>query len=66
MKNHEEAGPLLRRLEDWLHRPGGAAEPVDVAALLKPYQTIVADPPEEGDAIAAAPASPSMRSERRP
>ena len=47
LRNHDEAGPLLRRLEDWLHRPGGAAEPVDVAALLKPYQTIVADPPEE-------------------
>ena len=46
LRNHAEAGPLLRRLEDWLHRPGGAIEPVDVAALLKPYQTIVADPPD--------------------
>jgi hypothetical protein len=66
MRNHKEAGPLLRRLEDWLHRPGGAAEPVDMAALLKPYQTILADRPEEGDAIAPASASMSLRSERRP
>jgi hypothetical protein len=57
MRNHEEAGPLLRRLEDWLHRPGGTAEPVDVAALLKPYQTIAADSQEAGDAIAATSAS---------
>ena len=33
----------MRRLEDWLHRPAGTAGPVDVAALLKPYQTIAAD-----------------------
>jgi hypothetical protein len=65
MRNHEEAGPLLRRLEDWLHRPGGAAEPVDVAALLKPYQTIAAELSEEGDAIAATSVSPAWRSERR-
>jgi hypothetical protein len=65
LRNHEDAGPLLRRLEDWLHRPGGSAEPVDVAALLKPYQTIVADLSQEGDALAATSASPALRSERR-
>jgi hypothetical protein len=43
LRDHAEAGPLLRRLEDWLHRPRGAAEPVDVAALLAPYQSISAD-----------------------
>jgi hypothetical protein len=43
LRNHDEAGPLLRRLEDWLHRPKGTGEPVDVAALLKPYQTIAAN-----------------------
>jgi hypothetical protein len=43
LRNHDEAGALLRRLEDWLHRPDGSAEPVDVAALLKPYQAISAD-----------------------
>jgi hypothetical protein len=52
LRNHDEAGPLLRRLEDWLHRPAGTALPVDVTALLKPYQAIAADELEE-----AAPAS---------
>ncbi len=52
LRNHDEAGPLLRRLEDWLHRPAGTAGPVDVTALLKPYQAIAADELEE-----AAPAS---------
>jgi hypothetical protein len=64
LRNHEEAGPLLRRLEDWLHRPGGAVEPVNVALLLKPYQMIMAAPPEESDAMVATSASPSTRSER--
>ena len=36
LKDHEEAGPLLRGLEDWLHRPPGTAT-VDIAALLAPY-----------------------------
>ena len=35
LRDHEEAGPLLRQLEDWLHRPAGTAGPVDVAALLR-------------------------------
>jgi hypothetical protein len=43
LRSHEEAGPFLRRLEDWLHRPAGTAAPVDVAALLAPYQSIPAD-----------------------
>jgi hypothetical protein len=42
LRRHPEAGPLLRQLEAWLHRPGPAAG-VDVAALLKPYQDIPAD-----------------------
>jgi hypothetical protein len=66
MRNHEEAGPLLRQLEDWLHRPGGAAEQIDVTALLKPYQTIVADPAEENEGMAVALASLSLRSGGRP
>lgn len=42
LRDHAEAGPLLRSLEDWLHRP---AEPgqVDVAALLAPYRDLPAD-----------------------
>ncbi len=47
LRDHEEAGPLLRQLENWLHRPAGTAAPVDVAALLRPYQTIPADPTED-------------------
>ncbi len=47
MRDHVEAGPLLRRLEDWLHRPAGTVEPVDVAALLRPYQAIPADESED-------------------
>jgi len=36
LKTHHEAGPLIRGLEDWLHRPPGTAT-VDIAALLEPY-----------------------------
>ena len=59
LRNHDEAGPLLRRLEDWLHRPAGTAGPVDVTALLKPYQAIAADELEEA---ALAPARPDAAS----
>ncbi len=37
LKAHDEAGPLLRGLEDWLHRPPGTAT-VDIPALLAPYR----------------------------
>ena len=37
LKKHDKAGPLLRGLEDWLHRPPGTAT-VDIAALLEPYR----------------------------
>ena len=55
LRDHDEAGPLLRRLEDWLHRPAGTAGPVDVAALLEPYQTIAADDLDGPAAGAAKP-----------
>jgi len=42
LREHAEAGPLLRSLEDWLHRPS-RPEPVDVAALLAPYRDLPAD-----------------------
>jgi hypothetical protein len=49
---HEEAGPLLRRLEDWLHRPPGEESgPVDLAALLDPYRSI---PTEESGSPTSA------------
>ncbi len=37
LREHAEAGALLRQLDAWLHRPGPAAA-VDVAALLQPYR----------------------------
>ena len=37
LKAHAEAGPLLRGLEDWLHRPPGTAT-VDIPSLLAPYR----------------------------
>jgi hypothetical protein len=36
LRAHPEAGALLRALEDWLHRPAGAAN-VDLDAVLSPY-----------------------------
>lgn len=37
LKRHPEAGSLLRALERWLHRPGGAS-PEEVNGLLAPYR----------------------------
>jgi hypothetical protein len=37
LRRHPEAGQLLEQLEAWLHRPGPPG-PVDLAALLRPYQ----------------------------
>ena len=37
LKNHPEAGELVRALEKWLHRPGGAS-PEEVHRLLEPYR----------------------------
>lgn len=41
LRQHPEASPLMNQLEVWLHRPPGG-EPVDVNALLKPYQNLAA------------------------
>jgi len=44
LRRHNEAGQLLGRLEEWLHRPNRERErEVDVAELLKPYQNVLAD-----------------------
>jgi hypothetical protein len=56
LKEHREAGALLRALEDWLHRPPGAAS-VDVAAVLAPYKDVPAEDdfvPGTGDATPLA------------
>ncbi len=42
LRDHAEAGPLLVRLEEWLHRPG-SAEPADLTAILAPYRTVPAE-----------------------
>ena len=39
LRNHEEAGQLLRQLEAWLHSPRPDAN-VDVASLLEPYRQL--------------------------
>jgi hypothetical protein len=38
LRRHEEAGELLRALEEWLHRRPGTATATDVNALLTPYR----------------------------
>ena len=44
LRADDEAGPLFRQLEEWLHRPARASSAsVDVAALLAPYEDIAAD-----------------------
>jgi hypothetical protein len=59
MRSHQEAGHLLRTLEDWLHRPPGqTANPAEAAALLEPYRNIPAD----GGASEAAPGRPGVGS----
>ena len=37
LKQHDDAGPLVRGLENWLHRPPGTTA-VDITALLEPYR----------------------------
>lgn len=40
LKQHEQAGALLRALEDWLHRPPGQVPNVEVETLLEPYRNL--------------------------
>jgi hypothetical protein len=42
LRQHPEAGALLRELEGWLHRPG-PPQPVDVGRLLAPYRDLPPD-----------------------
>jgi hypothetical protein len=53
LRDHPEAGPLLRGLEDWLHRPDPRAA-VDVNALLAPYADLPADALGERVPVAGA------------
>jgi hypothetical protein len=47
MRQHEEAGALLRSLEDWLHKPDARAEAAEIAALLRPYQELKPETPDD-------------------
>ncbi len=49
LREHEEAGPLLLQVEQWLHQPGPAAN-VDINQLLQPYEHVV-DAPETGEPV---------------
>jgi hypothetical protein len=42
IRRDEQAGELLRQVEAWLHRPGGAGG-VDVSAMLAPYRDLPAE-----------------------
>lgn len=42
LRRHKDAGPLLGKLEEWLHRPGPTGA-VDVPALLAPYRDLPPD-----------------------
>jgi hypothetical protein len=37
LRNHEQAGYILRQVEAWLHQPNGARD-VDIAKILAPYR----------------------------
>jgi hypothetical protein len=45
LRQHPEAGVLLRALEDWLHRPPGSAR-VQMDAVLAPYRNLPAEETE--------------------
>ena len=47
MRQHDEAGALLRELERWLHAPPARRGTVDVQALLAPYENLPATAAEE-------------------
>lgn len=47
LKADAQAGPLVSKLEEWLHMPPGAARASasEIAGLLKPYENVVEAPP---------------------
>jgi hypothetical protein len=66
MRNHPDAGRLIRNLEEWLHRPTGTANAVDVASLLRPYQDLAADERVDAAVAEAIVDTAATRTERRP
>jgi len=65
MKEDPEAGPLIRQLEEWLHRPGPRDQAVDLEALLAPYRSLPAEAEElQPAAIQQRPKMPAGRGAR--
>jgi hypothetical protein len=54
LRDDAEAGPLLRQLEAWMHRPGHATS-ATLAELLRPYKDWVLDEVPKDASVAAAP-----------
>lgn len=42
LRQHDDAGPLLRQLESWLHQPTDRRDQADLADLLRPYESLPA------------------------
>ena len=40
IRNDDQAGPLMVQLEQWMHRPNGTAQDVDLSKLLEPYRDL--------------------------
>lgn len=57
LRAHSAAGPLLKQLESWLHRPKSDATVVNVADLLAPYREL---PPDAFEDVLAKTANPSI------
>jgi len=53
LRQHAEAGQLLRQLEDWLHRPD-PPEAVDIAELLEPYRQLPNEEPAQAESDSPA------------
>ena len=64
MRDHAEAGPLLKSLEAWLHMPVAPVN-VDLQSLLAPYRNLPADAIPEIDAARAAVSSRATSATRR-
>jgi hypothetical protein len=54
LRDHPEAGALLRNLEAWLHQPSARVELADLADLLRPYQNLDGLEHQDNDAPAVA------------
>ena len=65
MREHADAGELLRKLEDWLHKPGARTEAVDLPSLLRPYQELAEAEEDQGLAAPSVTGAISSYGEHR-